>query len=134
MAMKSQISKLILFCCIFGASKSALAEDCANRPNEQALRECLSLEYERTDSDMSLLYKRVLSELPSDRKSGLVQSQRAWIKFRDAACGFIGDERKGGSSQGWVIAICKTQITEERSLHLKKQIACRRDCQDCSTY
>ena len=134
MTMKSQISKLIPFSCIIFTAKSAFAEDCANRPNEQALRECLSLEYERADSDMSLLYKRVLSELPSDRKSGMIESQRAWIKFRDAACAFVGDDRKGGSSQGWVIAICKTQITEERTIHLKKQIDCRRDGQDCSTY
>ena len=132
--MKFPVLKIFLFVSICGISDTALAEDCSNRPNEQALRECLSLEYDSSDADMSLLYKRLISELPTDRKSGLLQSQRTWIKFRDAACYFVGDDRRGGSSQGEVIEICKTQITKERIRHLKNQIACRRDGQDCSTY
>lgn len=132
--MKKLILSLVLTCGIFCTTENAVAEDCANRPNETALRLCLSLEYERADSDMALLYKRIMSELPKDRKSGFLQSQRAWIKYRDAACSFVGDDRRGGSSQGWVIANCKTQLTFERSKHFEKQIDCRRDEQDCSTY
>jgi hypothetical protein len=33
-------------------------------------------------------YKRLVSKLATERKNALVEAQRAWIKFRDANCGF----------------------------------------------
>ncbi len=49
-----------------------------------------------------------------------LESQRAWLKFRDAHCVAEGGEFAGGSMQGMAMAQCRTRLTGERSVQLRK--------------
>jgi uncharacterized protein YecT (DUF1311 family) len=49
----------------------------------------------------------------------LLDSQRAWLKFRDAQCAIEGAEVAGGSMQPMTIAGCKTRLTTERTAQLR---------------
>ena len=57
---------------------------------------CMLAETRRQDARLNENYKRLISKLPTVRKTALVEAQRAWIKFRDANCGFYADP-EGGS-------------------------------------
>jgi len=49
----------------------------------------------------------------------LLDSQRAWLKFRDAQCAIEGAETEGGSMQPMQIASCKARLTNERTVQLR---------------
>jgi uncharacterized protein YecT (DUF1311 family) len=51
--------------------------------------DCISAELMRQDARLNENYKRLMSKLSAKRKEGLREAQRAWVKFRDANCGFF---------------------------------------------
>ena len=52
--------------------------------------------------------------------AALLESQRAWLKFRDTECAIEGGEFAGGSMQGMAVAECRTSLTAERTAQLRK--------------
>ena len=50
---------------------------------------CILAETRRQDARLN--YKRLILKLAIERKNALVEAQRAWIRFRDANCGFYAD-------------------------------------------
>ena len=61
--------------------------------------DCISTELNRQDSRLNDAYKKLMSKIPKDRKTSLVEAQRAWIKFREANCGFYHDPNGGLAAQ-----------------------------------
>ncbi|PTW44612.1 uncharacterized protein DUF1311 [Sphingomonas faeni] len=51
--------------------------------------------------------------------AALLESQRAWLKFRDTQCVIEGGQYAGGSAQGMTIAGCRTDLTQARTKQLK---------------
>ena len=51
--------------------------------------DCMSAEFTRQDARLNENYKRLMSKLSAKRKEGLLEAQRAWIKFRDTKVAFI---------------------------------------------
>src|SRR5262249_15707971 len=60
---------------------------------------CMLAETRRQDARLNENYKRLISKLPTERKNGLVEAQRAWIKFRDANCGCYADPERGSAAR-----------------------------------
>src|SRR5262245_61343448 len=58
---------------------------------------CMLAETRHQDARLNENYKRLISKLPTERKNALVEAQRAWLRFRDANCGFYADP-EGGSA------------------------------------
>ena len=54
----------------------------------------------------------------------LVDSQRAWIAFRDAQCAFQSSGVAGGGAYPMTLALCKAPLTCERVKQLKAYLAC----------
>ncbi|WP_342454655.1 lysozyme inhibitor LprI family protein [Sphingomonas sp. H160509] len=54
--------------------------------------------------------------------AALLESQRAWLKFRDTQCVIEGGQYAGGSAQGMTIAGCRTDLTQARTKQLKTMI------------
>jgi uncharacterized protein YecT (DUF1311 family) len=52
--------------------------------------------------------------------AALLESQRAWLKFRDTECTIEGGEYAGGTMQGMVITQCRTRLTDGRTQQLHK--------------
>jgi uncharacterized protein YecT (DUF1311 family) len=57
--------------------------------------------------------------------AALLESQRAWLKFRDTQCVIAGGEFAGGSAQGMATATCKARLTRERTVQLKTLVWAR---------
>ena len=58
--------------------------------------ECITAEFQRQDARLNKAYQAAMGDLQPPRKKQLQEAQRAWIKFRDANCGFYADP-DGGS-------------------------------------
>lgn len=51
--------------------------------------------------------------------AALLESQRAWLRFRDTQCVIEGAEFAGGSAQGMAQATCRTRLTDARTAQLR---------------
>ena len=79
---------------------------------------CISAEYDRQDARLNENYKRLMSKLSPKRKEGLLEAQRAWLKFRDANCSFYYDP-EGGSAAHLAGTDCTLNATADRATELK---------------
>jgi len=84
--------------------------------------DCISAELDRQDSHLNEAYKKLISKLPKDRKGSLVEAQRAWIKFREANCGFYHDPN-GGSAAHMAGNECFLKATVDRAKELQKLLS-----------
>ena len=57
--------------------------------------ECVTAETQRLDARLNQACEAVMAELLPERKKQLLETQRAWIEFRDANCSFYNDPDAG---------------------------------------
>ncbi len=57
--------------------------------------DCIGAETQRQDARLNRAYKDVMAQLSAARKKQLQEAQRAWIRYRDANCGFYADPDGG---------------------------------------
>ena len=84
--------------------------------------DCISAEFDRQDTRLNDAYKKLISKLSKDRAKSLVEAQRAWIKFRDANCGFYNDP-DGGSAAHIAGNECMLNATVERANELENLLS-----------
>jgi uncharacterized protein YecT (DUF1311 family) len=85
------------------------------------MKTCASYSFTAEDIRLNQIYSTVLkiSDAKGARKS-LVESQRAWIKYRDLACVFDGKVGAGGGTmEGLYVLRCKELLTKQRADHLQ---------------
>ncbi|MFC3150725.1 lysozyme inhibitor LprI family protein [Litoribrevibacter euphylliae] len=119
---------LLLFLCFFSFGSVAEETDpCADMPPECRYL----LLYEATDTKLNQTYKAIMSKINSGGfdgyrvekeyiKEGLIQSQRAWLKFRDSNCNAYYRVWSGGTSRNTDEMVCLSKMTEERSQYLDR--------------
>ena len=90
--------------------------------------------YAQADAAMTAQWKRTYAYMKQrDGQDGsrgggfgyaaaLLESQRAWLKFRDTQCVIEGGQYAGGSAQGMTIAGCRTDLTKARTAQLKSMM------------
>jgi len=95
-------------------------------------QECAQKKNEIADKKLNAIYKALLKKLSEvevveggetgiSPKKKLIQAQRAWIKFRNANCEFVGN--LSGGVHTWKSVhegFCFTEMTEERTKELQK--------------
>ena len=79
---------------------------------------CMLAETGRQDARLNENYKRLLSKLGAERKNALIEAQRAWIRFRDANCGFYAVP-EGGSAAAMAANECFLNATADRAKELQ---------------
>jgi len=84
--------------------------------------DCISAELDQQDSRLNEACKKLMSKLPKDRKQSLIEAQRAWIKFREANCGFYHDPN-GGSAAHMAGNECFLNATVDRAEELEKLLS-----------
>ncbi len=73
------------------------------------------------------LYEEQMAYLTDpQQKELLLESQRAWLKYRDAACSYVaGPEESRGTIGGFLWADCIKEQSKQRESTLKSYIECR---------
>jgi len=74
---------------------------CLNQANgvTSEMISCILAETTRQDGQLNEQYKKLMSKLSAERSKALIEAQRAWIRFRDANCGFYNDPQGGSAAQ-----------------------------------
>ena len=79
---------------------------------------CILAETNRQDAKLNEQYKKLISKLSVQRQTALIEAQRAWIRFRDANCGFYNDP-EGGTAAQLVAHECFLKAVVDRAEELK---------------
>jgi len=117
----------LIFCSFFVLSlPAAQAEQTLDTCLEQAanttgMAKCTVSAYQVTDKRLNSLYQAVLQNQDAKGKKSLLNAQLAWLKFRDAHCGFL-TERLTGDDKKYLLNRCLNQLTEERNGHLNEML------------
>jgi uncharacterized protein YecT (DUF1311 family) len=93
--------------------------DCGAAVTQQDMNFCAAEEYRAADSDLNAVWRRTVTWAQgAGLEDDLRAAQRAWIAFRDAACGVEAAVYAGGSLAPLVHATCMTRLTKARSADL----------------
>ncbi|NTS65444.1 DUF1311 domain-containing protein [Sphingomonas sp. HHU CXW] len=94
-------------------------------------------DYQAADAQLNAAYRNAmarmkqldhgtrLADLPPAERAGpsysqaLLNSQRAWLAYRDANCRAFAYEYRGGSAQGLSNRVCLTRVTRARTTELR---------------
>lgn len=83
-----------------------------------AMLDCLGAETRLQDARLNATYKLLMADVSAARKKQLQDAQRAWIKYRDANCGFYADP-EGGTLANVSASDCMMQMTLHRAHELE---------------
>lgn len=101
--------------------------DCRNGP-QTTLNECAAAEFRAADARLNAAYRKVTGRLTEESaRRSLVEAQRAWIRFRDAECGFDTNVYEGGSIRPMMVSECLKRLTEQRTADLNTYLSCNQD-------
>lgn len=122
---------VVLAGAICALAGTAVAEDinCLEPMTQRDMNYCAQQEYVAADGDLNADYqaaKAYLKEIDRDLPEGLrgasqalLDAQRAWIPYRDAACRTEGFQMRGGSMEALFVSTCLTNLTRRRSEDLR---------------
>ena len=113
----------------------AQAASCAQPNTQIEMNRCAFIGYQREDAAMTAQWRKTLAYMRSrDRDANsnsdkrpsygdtLLESQRAWLRYRDTECAIEGYAARGGSMEPMLIATCKATMTTARRKALAELI------------
>jgi uncharacterized protein YecT (DUF1311 family) len=80
---------------------------------------CLSKARDTADSKLNSLYKALLTKLDASDANRLVQTERVWVKYRDANCSAERALYEGGTAATPVYLACLEGMTRARTKELR---------------
>lgn len=102
---------------------------CPDARTQYDMNLCAARMHARADTVLNERYQQLVRLMaPAPRRvQALREAQRAWIRFRDAECGFEASEFEGGSMQPMIDALCRADLTEKRAEHFATLIRAERE-------
>lgn len=119
-------------CCLFalpalclGATLTKAFNQCMGEHGDTTVKmhDCIRAEYHRQDQRLNTDYRKLMAQLPLADREHLRQSERAWLKQRQAKCERAGDAEAGGTLQGVEVQLCFVNLTADRSVALERLLA-----------
>ena len=88
--------------------------------SQQGMNMCAGEAFQRADNALNAQWAKVMAG-EGDKKlvDLLLESQRAWLKYRDAQCLAAAADSIGGSIWPMLVSGCKAELTRERTHELK---------------
>ncbi len=99
--------------------------NCNNPRSTVEEKYCAGIAYEAVDKKLNQVYQQLKSKLTGTEKQRLVESQLAWIKYRDTTCDFETYSSRDGTGYGVFLNECLQRITQERTNDLRQYISGR---------
>jgi len=118
----SFIFSSIMFACSFvnilpvSAQKQSI---CQGKRSNMEYKECVRAEYKKSDRELNLVWKQVISQMSGDAKERLIDRQLAWIENRDTACDRETQDNRRGSGYRAFLNLCLRRVTIERTEFLR---------------
>ncbi|KRG71753.1 hypothetical protein ABB29_02810 [Pseudoxanthomonas dokdonensis] len=86
---------------------------------QDAIIQCQQAETKSQDARLNSAYKALIEKLPGEKQHQLRDTQRLWIKYRDAKCDFVPVYRGDQPDNSKAVADCLLQMTAERAQALE---------------
>ncbi|WP_217645967.1 lysozyme inhibitor LprI family protein [Poseidonocella pacifica] len=87
------------------------------------MNQCAGAEFEAADADLNAVWRVVKPRMDEiGAGASLLDAQRKWIAFRDAACASEADVYSGGSIAPLVAASCLARLTTRRTQDLREMM------------
>ena len=100
---------------------TCMKEPAASNGATMAMLNCGSKEIKHQDKRLNSAYKALKKSLSKSRQKELLTSQRLWIKYRDANCGFYNDPN-GGTMHRMFAQECFMDATRSRADELESML------------
>lgn len=115
-------SAFLLFCAGILISNGAYAQseaECLSPQDQQTMNACAAKEYSEADDALNAAWTSAKAFGDAiGQGDALLEAQRAWLTYRDAACAVQASPYEGGSLQPSIHATCLSRITNERTAML----------------
>jgi len=94
-------------------------------PDNLTSRICANLQYQRSDSLLVIVYKKLLSEQTTDSaRKHIIDLQKDWRLFRDKHCSIVWNAyERGGHTKAIAYLKCLTELTTHRSKELENLLS-----------
>lgn len=125
---------MIAFALAFAAASTGA--NCDNATTQVDINACMAQDYRTADAELNRQWVLNVAAAKAqdktriaqtDKRPGyyvtLLESQRSWLKFRDAQCRIEGYAMRGGSAEPMVVSGCLAGLTRERSKQLKDMLS-----------
>jgi uncharacterized protein YecT (DUF1311 family) len=112
----------------------ALAADkCADAVDQVTMNACAVAAFKQSDKKLNELYRQIETRLKDDAstKRLLVQTQQAWVKFRDAECSFQTSASAGGTIAPMHVSMCMDGLTQSRVKDFENYLKCKEGDLNC---
>ncbi len=126
---------MILSLLAMAAAQADQPLNCANPITQADMNQCTAREFQRADDEMNRVWAEARAAMqrsdretaeyrdPSDTRPGyyaaLLESQRAWLRYRDAQCLIEGYAARGGSMEPMLVSGCQRALTVARTQALR---------------
>ena len=118
------------------AAAASTGSTCDNATTQVDINACMAQDYRTADAELNRQWVLNVAAAKAqdktriaktDKRPGyyatLLESQRAWLKFRDAQCRIEGYAMRGGSAEPMVVSGCLAGLTRERTKQLKDMLS-----------
>ena len=78
-----------LLCCMAAGAQAAGKSPCANPEGNREIIDCHVGRFKAADRKLNAIYSGAMKGLPEVEKAKLKESQRAWLKYRDASFALV---------------------------------------------
>ena len=118
-AMRVSVAALVLsIYAAFGADLSREYTECVNSATTNTQRgECSEHEIDRQEKSLTATWEEAyaaMEKMSAVAAETLLDEQRAWVKFKDAACLFYESGAFGREGAGLQFGVCKAAIIAQR--------------------
>ncbi len=114
----SRCSLVLILATLALVSRPASALDCANAMSTIDMLQCADRDYQAADKRLNQSYSAFKKTLDAEGAKLLLESQRAWLKFRDTNCAVAADMARGGTLSPLLNLGCQADMTEKRNKEL----------------
>ncbi|MGF1751762.1 lysozyme inhibitor LprI family protein [Vibrio cionasavignyae] len=115
---------LIFFWSLNAFSGGDLVDPClAKNGGATAGYLCVDKKIKSVDVELNESYKRAINRIlveDPDLEESFREAQRAWLKFKDSECKFIGSSLTSSPWRGVQIEECKLQMMKERIVYFNQ--------------
>jgi uncharacterized protein YecT (DUF1311 family) len=121
---------------VLALMSAGVSASCADPQTNAEMIECAGKDYRAADTLMSQAWIAAAALMKqrdreqsggADKRPGyfavLLESQRAWLRFRDAQCTTQGYVARGGSMEPLLVLSCKEELTKTRARQLRSLIS-----------
>lgn len=92
------------------------AADCINPESQQLMNICAGRDYKKADAALNAAWEPAKAFAEAiGQDEALLEAQRAWLSYRDAACDVHASPYEGGSIQPLIRATCLSELTAQRT-------------------